>query len=397
MRAIHALTFTVAAGLIATAMTSCSSFDDCQHKRTCVPYVPEGGGAGTGGVGGSTPQGGRSGSGGDEAGNAGSGDAAGASPCNGDCTGKTPVCDVASNSCVECLSGGDCKAPKPACDVASNACVECVSGTDCKSPTPACDTATNACVECTQKMDCKDTAKPFCDQAAEQCVACLKQADCTAPTASACNAGQCEPCTIDAQCSDITGKGVCDAGTCVQCTIAKESNCAGKSCNPATKACTATAVGSVTTCMGCVADSECAGGNQADPEMRCVPMTFKGNARPGGFCLRRSVKTCGRPYSIGTTGKSLSGAASETYCGIDQNSTRCEAVLDLVGSEPCMDGKDISCGCIRDGSGNCVGDGEGGLCKTVGVISNRCTYACGISDDCPAGRLCLGAPTSYCQ
>jgi len=91
----------------------------------------------------------------------------GAPPCDGECKGPTPVCDMASNECVQCLKGSDCKAPVPACDV-----------------------ATNTCVECTKNGDCKGAAKPFCDTTAQQCVACLKQADCTSATASACNAGR---------------------------------------------------------------------------------------------------------------------------------------------------------------------------------------------------------------
>jgi hypothetical protein len=146
-----------------------------------------------------------------------------------------------------------------------------------------------------------------------------------------------------------------------------------------------------------VADSECIGGDHSDPEQRCVPMEFQGVARSGGFCLRRRIKTCVRPYLILITAESLSGAASEEYCGIDQEATRCEAVLDLFHSSACPDGQDSSCGCSRDTEGNCTDAGAGGLCRTVGVFATQCTYQCGALNDCFTGLTCGGDSPMYCR
>ena len=301
--------------------------------------------------------------------------AAGTAPCDGKCSGTTSVCLASTSTCVECTDQSTCEAPKPACDVESNACVECTANTDCE-----------------------ESAKPFCDTTANQCVACLKQADCTSPTASACSAaGSCTACTNDAECANITGKGVCDAGTCVQCTVAKESTCAGKSCNPATSQCTTTPVGTVNYCQPCLADSECIGGNQPDPDARCVPMKFMGTARIGGFCLKRVAKTCAPPFGVPISTGSLSGASSEAYCGIDQASTRCEAVLDLVASRACPDGLATSCGCARNKAGACTESGQGGLCQTVGAFANTCTIPCGNSIQCTSVTTCPGGATPYCQ
>lgn len=351
-----------------------------------------GGASGTGATGGAAGRGGAG-----HAGAAASAGAAGAPACDGECKGTTPVCDGASNTCVECLKASDCKAATPVCDATSKTCVECAKSTDCKSAgKPACDTTSNACVACVGNADCKDAAKPFCDNAAAQCVACLKAADCTDPKASVCSAGTCTACTVDADCSNIAGKGACDAGTCVQCTVAKESACAGKSCDPAIKQCTATKVGTKDLCESCLADSECIGGNQADPNARCVPMKFMGTPRSGGFCLRRVAKTCAQPYKIPLVAVSLSSAPSETYCAINQDATRCEAVVDLTtNGANCPDSQDTSCGCIRDKNGVCMGPGQGGLCRTVGVDANRCTYACGVPDECPMGKSCGGV--GYCH
>jgi hypothetical protein len=179
----------------------------------------------------------------------------------------------------------------------------------------------------------------------------------------------------------------------VQCTVADESACGGKSCNPATKACTNTTRGTLDYCMPCLADSECNGGNKADPDARCVPMQFKGVARAGGFCLRRQASTCSAPYTVIITTASLSGAAVEKYCGIDQAAVTCEAVVDLFNSASCA--KDEDCGCKRKDK-SCLGPGQGGLCRTLDKGPNLCTYACGQVSQCWSGTTCSGAQP-YCH
>jgi hypothetical protein len=204
-------------------------------------------------------------------------------------------------------------------------------------------------------------------------------------------------CEDNDDCTHIAGKGVCDGGACVQCTVEDETHCAGKSCNPATKTCTTTTLGSRDYCQSCVADSECFGGNQADPDARCIPMEFNGELRPGGFCLRRVSKTCARPYTIAIGAASLSGATTENYCGIDQANVRCEAVVDLENSRTCGSGADTACGCARDVEGNCTETGVGGLCRDFVALENQCTYQCGALNHCPQGFTCTGSPTKFCQ
>jgi len=269
----------------------------------------------------------------------------------------------------------------------------------CTAPKPVCDEPRDTCVECLEQTDCTSSSKAKCDTTAKACVECLAPTDCASATRAKCDGtGACVKCTSNDDCSHIAGKTVCDtnAGECVQCTGADETACGGKSCNPATKACTNTTIGSVGACGACVADSECSGGGTADPTARCVPMLFKGVARAGGFCLKRVAKTCAKPFQTPITTTSLSGKPSEQYCGIDQDSTRCEAVLDLIGDQSCADGQDTSCGCSRDGDQNCTETGKGGLCKTVGVNAKRCTYTCGTAGDCPTGKTCT-VDDPYCH
>ena len=66
---------------------------------------------------------------------------------------------------------------------------------------------------------------------------------------------------------------------------------------------------------------------------------------------------------------STSGVAAETYCGINETATTCEALLDLIsGTKACA--LDADCG-----------QGKGGLCKTVGGTPNRCTIPCDSGED----------------
>jgi hypothetical protein len=359
---------------LSTQLGGCNAVsDDCSTYETC----PAGGSSGTGGTegesgapGGGSEQGGQAGKGGTNAAgsNGSSGDAG-----TGGLAGMSGEGGAAGNSTQE-----QCK---PACG----------------SPKPICDEANNTCVECLEPDDCPTGLKTKCNDN-NICVECLNAAtDCVNASASRCDNGACAKCMSNADCEHIAGAGVCDDGSCVACTVADDSACGTKSCNLATKSCTQTTKGTVATCKPCLADNECVGGNQADPDARCVPMEFQGTPRPGGFCLRRAAKTCTRPYTIGITGQSLSGASAENYCGIDQQNVTCEAVVDLVDSRTCAASADTACGCKRDKDGKCTDAGKGGLCRDLAVVQDRCTYQCGTTDHCPVGSMCLGTTTTYCQ
>jgi hypothetical protein len=353
---------------VALAQACANRADDCDANSTCTPPggTSSAGATATAGKAGN-PAGGTSGAGDAGAPTAGTSMNAGA--------GGTIQGGAAGE-------GGNLNAP---CDGA------------CSVPTPVCNETTDTCVECLAPADCTTGAENKCDTASNTCVECLETADCGTPSAARCEGGKCIECESNEDCNHIVGKGVCDTGTCVRCTAADESACAGNSCNPATKECTSTTAGSVGTCKPCLADSECMGGNKPDPDARCVPMEFQGQKRESGFCLRRAAKTCGRPYTIAISVTSASGAATENYCGIDQDNTTCEAVLDLEDSRTCENLTDSGCGCPRDANGVCMGAGQGGLCRDFAVLQAQCTYQCGVTNDCPSGKQCLGSPTKFCQ
>jgi hypothetical protein len=201
----------------------------------------------------------------------------------------------------------------------------------------------------------------------------------------------CKACESDDDCSHIAGKGVCNAGECVQCTATHETACADNSCNPATSTCTTTARGSRGTCQSCLADSECGdGAGVQDPNKRCVAMAFNG-APHGAYCLQAASVGCASPYKVTTNVASLSGAAAEDYCGINQVATTCEALLDLAASKVCT--VDTDCG-----------NGLGGLCKNVAAstapVDLRCTIPCDSSPQClgsAPGNTCSDTLNGYCK
>jgi len=113
-------------------------------------------------------------------------------------------------------------------------------------------------------------------------------------------------------------------------------------------------------------------------------MRYAGAAH-GSYCLKLASAGCTRPYSVSTSTMSLGGQAGP-YCGIDEDHATCEAVLHLVADDPCPTGDDAECG-------------EGGLCRQVGVLSQRCTYECALASRCPATVSCGPGTTggvSYC-
>ena len=269
-------------------------------------------------------------------------------PCGGECADPTPVCDMASDMCVECLATSACTAGVCSDD---NRCVECVETADCADG--VCDTTANICVECLTNDQCTDATASLCDMATNTCTACAVSADC-------------------AHLDDTT---VCDAGECVECLDDDETTraaCGGNSCDPATRACTTTPVESLTVCQVCVADSECS------PEHTCVELMFQA-APYGTYCLKLSSTGCARPYGEPIAGASTASGSVADVCGLDEQQTTCEAVVAFGTS------------CATNGAPECAT--AGARCETVNSVADTCTYSCDNSLQCPDGLPCSAG---YC-
>jgi len=376
------------------------------------------------------------------------------SACTPACSGTTPFCDESTKTCVECLTGtqcggakracssashqcvecttdDNCSQPKPGCDTSKNVCVPCTQNTHCLSmaATPICDTSKNVCVQCTQKSECSGTT-PFCDTSKNTCVQCTKttdcsgatpegnallcdtsknlcvecltQSDCKSAAASACIAGDCTPCTTNAECSNIAGKGVCkttaasssdaDAGagtgTCVQCTGTQYSACgqsAGNNlvCDTLNNTCSTAVEQSAGLCKTCVSDAQCRAGEM------CVNQTFGGKS-VGYFCFYKQGDTAnlapadctltGRPYvKVDKNAVSIDGQTADicslvtsTCTALNQfRSTTCTSATSTTATPD-----DQLCG---------VSPGIDSKCIAYGTSQYRCTVTCLGDDDCPKG------------
>jgi hypothetical protein len=249
----------------------------------------------------------------------------------------------------------------------------------CVDPDPVC-VESIGCVQCTADEDeyCTDQML-VCKTDEMKCVSCLDSSNCDDPGEAHCNTdtNECEECQNETDCDGIEGLSVCDAGECVQCTPATEpEKCGDKSCDPATRSCTDTVVGSQDVCETCVADSECGDEGAPSTSFRCVAMEYQGEPFPGdgkGFCLKIfSPGGCEQPYAIRITDReSLSGDPLQSYCGINELLATCPAVSALKENEICVGGEDDECP-------------TSGLCRDVGGLPNRCTYLCGLPAQCPA-------------
>jgi hypothetical protein len=276
---------------------------------------------------------------------------------------------------VQCNTNADCPIGTPICD-SNGTCRQCLTNSDCTSPHPACKPSTKTCVPCLQNGDCKSAAASRCDTATNGCFACQNDADC----------------------SQIAGKKACAAdpqtkqNQCVECTLGRESGClkAGVdyACDPIAQQCTSTAKGSLTVCQPCLADTECVGGNMAAPTAACVPMTFGSNGAPhGAYCLQKvGTAGCFIPYAVSISAVSVSGAALEPYCGINQATTTCEALRDMTSSTVCQ--TDTDCGA-----------GQGGLCEKVSIVAPflRCSIPCALPTQCPNTLTCTSPSIPYCH
>ena len=310
------------------------------------------------------------------------------------------------NRCVRVDAGAADAGPDALVDAAPDAPDTSDGGPDagpcgeCAAETPMCDTAAMECVECLAPADCSGA---ICSDSGA-CVECTDSSHCTEPGASVCaaegeSAGTCVPCVALSEGGDATDcdgvmdgeapLSVCDdsgdAPVCVECTAMDESACGANVCDVLARSC-ATDIGlaSAEACAPCVSDRQC------EEDHACVPV---GAEEPRAhYCLKDSDAAggCEQPFLIAIEDReSLSGALGATYCGINEGLARCENVRGLLDNAMCPGGLDNECP-------------EGGLCRRVGGLSNRCTYECGGEVQCDnppnPGATCgnMGAGVDYC-
>ena len=127
------------------------------------------------------------------------------------CPGRTPQCNTATGTCVECLTDANCDADET-CD--SNFCKETCSATNDCGGDRNCDVPRGVCVECETNADCTEGGEPVCDPRSDSCVECASNNDCGAGS-PICVANECEDCARDADCG--AGEPFCIQNDCREC------------------------------------------------------------------------------------------------------------------------------------------------------------------------------------
>ena len=193
---------------------------------------------------------------------------------------------------------------------------------------------------------------------------------------------QCAPCETNEDCDGVDGLAesgnACDADkVCVECTPETEAETCpnDKSCNPRTKTCTETTVGSRGVCETCVADSECGDRGRAGGRYKCVPMYYPNVETPlprmteTGFCLKSidRMVVASEPYAIRCpiADSAVRTEPNDDYCGINEALTTCPAVRALVADASCNPANDWT----RIARSRVASVGEWATCRIAAPIS----------------------------
>ena len=204
---------------------------------------------------------------------------------------------------------------------------------------------------------------------------CVDHEDCTDADEAQCDAdGNCVPCEDSSHCAGVAGLPSCLAGSCVECQLGEEDACSGgETCDLLESECVAVAPGSVENCKACSNDLQCEAGH------KCIPMDFDGQAH-GHYCLKDTTGGCTEPYTVLINQPSISGEAAQNYCGIEEDLATCEAVHALLDNWRCS-GTDGMCGPFQQPEVPV----PGAICRDInsGTLTNRCTYACAGTPECP--------------
>lgn len=186
------------------------------------------------------------------------------------CSGGTPACDAATNTCVACTatSAALCTGNTPVCDATTRACAACggdfgsTAPRACPSATAPFCTATGACGRCADNAACRmgTHAGPICNAAMGNCgTACAADSDCASMEwcndVASSGPRACAPRLPNGQalpggaCTAMLGARACtsglcadagpNAGRCVECSTSAQCSGATPLCDPATNACVA--------------------------------------------------------------------------------------------------------------------------------------------------------------
>lgn len=319
-------------------------------------------------------------------------------PCNQTCSTIGCICPPNStlnplNKCCDfCATNSDCG---PCSDCINIGGVNTCVARDCG--TGVCDVNTDSCVECLTSGDCANKSCTYCDPVLKRCVAgpnqvqlgndcvpapdCQTDVDCNDPCLSCGPAKTCVPI----QCPP--GKVPMRTGNTCNCVDSCDCDDPG-SCADPTKYCSA--VGPDT--CGCIScEGDCASGCKdpcyCDPILNkcvanpCPPTACTDGSECGPGCgCDKTTNTC-RPCA----GLPCSDQSCANVLGCKCAGLSC--VADDCGNKTCTTWKDCPFGCTCK-SGKCVG------CSNFACSP---LDACTQQEGCKCNGTCKGDPDAECQ
>ena len=274
---------------------------------------------------------------------------------NSQCTGEKSVCNTTTQLCVECTDNTTCSGSASQCNTTSNECVQCVDDAPCTAGGRVCDTTSNNCVQCNTDQQCTNVPNaPRCEPETNLCVECLLDTECTAASSSRCNpvSHLCVGCTEDAQCEGDLRCNLELAGRCVQCITSSDCPSAFPVCETSTGTCKecltnaecplavsarceTTPGATQYTCVGCLSNQDCSGGNRSlpglcdtDPNDRvCVECIDDGDCSAD-----RTRSNCGNGGVCG--GRTFGGSVALNGCAADDTCVQCTNSGHCSGATP---------------------------------------------------------------
>jgi hypothetical protein len=301
----------------------------------------------------------------------------------------TPLCDLATEICVECLPGKTDCGPGLYCGYDKKCHIGCDDALDCV--TASCDVATHRCGGCTSNTQCQVGSR--CDEKLGACVAgCDTSSAC--PKGWSCCANTCVNLGLDDTNCGSCGTSCSRPNATISCL---DSACLLQACKEGYSDCNGKLAD------GCEADIYADSTNCGTCENSCVsPLVCK-----SGTCASNECS----PGYVDCDGKAGNGCESN----IERDILNCggcgNACSTIYGMPTCSAGKcQITC---ASGWGDCDGSTDNGcetnLSSSIGNCG-RCTLTCNNdhgSSLCVAGKCeptcaanygdCDGIPANGCE
>ena len=324
--------------------------------------------------------------------------------CQKPCTKPTEcgtglACMVTTGKCADpCLSNSHCNDPKlPHCDLATNTCVACLSDKQCTGSLTHCVPIYGQCKQCITSKHCLSSSVPHCDQQYYHCFECSEDAHCKGAGkytwGNKCFfnmfIGKLCACDTSADC-----KGSAMGPTCytsyMKCSCAKDADC---TVTPYTKCFPPYPNAKYKRCQKpCKVDQDCDLGSAP----RCHAASgVCGACLTTAHCQRGASPICDTK-TLGCTGCKVVKDCTLSRYGRACACAACSCAADSDCASDTWGGKCLTkskrCGC--DKTADCAKSALGKACDTKNSVCGCATNA-----DCPTGKTCTGkssAGTKIC-